>query len=131
MSELRFEKATLTYSGNDRPAVNAFDLTVKDGEFLVLVGPVGAEYSVQAIDLGILCGRTGGHDRHARAVRTLESRPTYTSIWVRWVNDLRWTGGVRYASPQFRAPGRHCRHSQARPFEGDVAMAYAPLGIPT
>ena len=69
MSELRFEKATLTYSGNDRPAVNAFDLTVKDGEFLVLVGPVGAEYSVQAIDLGILCGRTGGHDRTRRSGR--------------------------------------------------------------
>ena len=41
MPELRFEKATLTYPGNDRPAVNAFDLTVKDGEFLVLVGPSG------------------------------------------------------------------------------------------
>jgi multiple sugar transport system ATP-binding protein len=41
MPELRFEKATLTYPGNDRPAVNALDLTVHDGEFLVLVGPSG------------------------------------------------------------------------------------------
>jgi len=41
MPELRFEKATLTYPGNDRPAVDALDLLVKDGEFLVLVGPSG------------------------------------------------------------------------------------------
>ena len=41
MAEVRFDHATLTYPGNSSPAVDALDLTVNDGEFLVLVGPSG------------------------------------------------------------------------------------------
>ncbi|MCW2725240.1 MAG: transporter related [Frankiales bacterium] len=40
MATVTFEKATRRYAG-DRPAVDALDLEIGDGEFLVLVGPSG------------------------------------------------------------------------------------------
>src|SRR3954451_19957065 len=42
MAEVRFEKATRVYPGNDTPAVDALDLQIADGEFMVLVGPSGS-----------------------------------------------------------------------------------------
>ena len=42
MADVRFEQATRIYPGTDRPAVNALDLTIADGEFVVLVGPSGS-----------------------------------------------------------------------------------------
>ncbi|MDQ1597551.1 MAG: multiple sugar transport system ATP-binding protein, partial [Microbacteriaceae bacterium] len=36
-----FDKATRLYPGSTRPAVDSLDLSVADGEFLVLVGPSG------------------------------------------------------------------------------------------
>jgi multiple sugar transport system ATP-binding protein len=41
MTTVTFDKATRIYHGLDRPAVDALDLEVTDGEFLVLVGPSG------------------------------------------------------------------------------------------
>ena len=41
MATIRFEQATRTYPGNDRPSVDHLDLDIADGEFLVLVGPSG------------------------------------------------------------------------------------------
>ena len=41
MATVTFDKATRIYSGGTRPAVNALDLKIDDGEFLVLVGPSG------------------------------------------------------------------------------------------
>ena len=41
MATVRFDKATRRYAGQDRPALNALDLDIEDGEFLVLVGPSG------------------------------------------------------------------------------------------
>ncbi|MCU1513153.1 MAG: ugpC [Microbacteriaceae bacterium] len=41
MSSVTFDKATRLYPGATRPAVDSLDLTVADGEFLVLVGPSG------------------------------------------------------------------------------------------
>jgi multiple sugar transport system ATP-binding protein len=41
MSAITFTKATRKYAGAQRPAVDALDLRVDDGEFLVLVGPSG------------------------------------------------------------------------------------------
>ena len=41
MAEVVFEKATRLYAGSERPAVDALDLEISDGEFLVLVGPSG------------------------------------------------------------------------------------------
>ena len=41
MATVTFEKATRRYDGAERPAVDALDLEVGDGEFLVLVGPSG------------------------------------------------------------------------------------------
>jgi len=41
MASVTFEKATRTYPGSSRPAVDQIDLQVADGEFLVLVGPSG------------------------------------------------------------------------------------------
>ena len=41
MASVTFDKATRLYPGSNRPAVDALDLQVSDGEFLVLVGPSG------------------------------------------------------------------------------------------
>ena len=42
MADVRFEQATRIYPGTHAPAVNALDLHVADGEFVVLVGPSGS-----------------------------------------------------------------------------------------
>jgi multiple sugar transport system ATP-binding protein len=41
MASVTFDKATRLYPGSTRPAVDSLDLSVADGEFLVLVGPSG------------------------------------------------------------------------------------------
>src|ERR1700741_4382422 len=41
MASVTFEQATRRYSGADRPAVDRLDLSVSDGEFVVLVCPSG------------------------------------------------------------------------------------------
>ena len=41
MASVTFDKATRLYPGSTKPAVDALDLHVSDGEFLVLVGPSG------------------------------------------------------------------------------------------
>ena len=41
MATVTFDKATRLYPGSTVPAVDALDLSVADGEFLVLVGPSG------------------------------------------------------------------------------------------
>ena len=42
MADVRYEQATRIYDGTDAPAVDALDLEIADGEFLVLVGPSGS-----------------------------------------------------------------------------------------
>ena len=42
MTDVRFEEATRIYPGTDMPAVDALDLHIQDGEFMVLVGPSGS-----------------------------------------------------------------------------------------
>jgi multiple sugar transport system ATP-binding protein len=41
MASVTFEQASRIYPGNPIPAVDKLDLTINDGEFLVLVGPSG------------------------------------------------------------------------------------------
>ena len=41
MASVTFKAATRLYPGGTKPAVDKLDLEVKDGEFLVLVGPSG------------------------------------------------------------------------------------------
>src|SRR5882672_6578977 len=42
MADVRFVQATRIYPGTDAPAVDALDLEIADGEFMVLVGPSGS-----------------------------------------------------------------------------------------
>ena len=42
MADVRFEAATRIYPGTEAPAVDALDLHIDDGEFMVLVGPSGS-----------------------------------------------------------------------------------------
>src|SRR5438270_13685118 len=42
MADVRFDHASRIYPGTDAPAVDALDLHVGDGEFMVLVGPSGS-----------------------------------------------------------------------------------------
>ena len=68
MASVTFEKASRRYPGADRPAVDALDLTIGDGEFLVLVGPSGCGKStslrmlagLETVDDGAI--RIGAHD---------------------------------------------------------------------
>jgi multiple sugar transport system ATP-binding protein len=41
MASVTYDKASRIYPGSERPAVDALDLEIEDGEFLVLVGPSG------------------------------------------------------------------------------------------
>lgn len=41
MATVTYDKASRIYPGTERPAVDALDLEIADGEFLVLVGPSG------------------------------------------------------------------------------------------
>src|SRR6476661_7942855 len=41
MATVTYAKATRIYPGSSKPAVDALDLQIADGEFLVLVGPSG------------------------------------------------------------------------------------------
>ena len=41
MTSVRFDNATRTYAGTDKPAVDSLNLDIGDGELLVLVGAVG------------------------------------------------------------------------------------------
>ena len=41
MATVTFDKATRTYPGMSHPAIDALDLEIADGEFVVLVGPSG------------------------------------------------------------------------------------------
>lgn len=41
MATVTFDKATRIYPGSERPAVDALQIDIEDGEFLVLVGPSG------------------------------------------------------------------------------------------
>jgi multiple sugar transport system ATP-binding protein len=41
MATVTFDKASRIYPGSTKPAVDALDLAIEDGEFLVLVGPSG------------------------------------------------------------------------------------------
>jgi len=42
VADVRYVQASRIYPGTDAPAVNALDLHVEDGEFMVLVGPSGS-----------------------------------------------------------------------------------------
>src|SRR3954451_21118929 len=42
MAEVHYRQASRIYPGNDEPAVDALDLDIEDGEFMVLVGPSGS-----------------------------------------------------------------------------------------
>ena len=41
MAEVVFDHVTRIYPGNDKPSVDDLCMTIRDGEFLVLVGPSG------------------------------------------------------------------------------------------
>ena len=41
MATIRYEQAVKLFPGTEVPAVNSLDLSIEDGEFLVMVGPSG------------------------------------------------------------------------------------------
>src|SRR5947209_1196668 len=71
MASVSFDQATRVYPGAERPAVDALDLEVGDGEFLVLVGPSGCGKSTS---LRMLAGL---EDVNAGAIRIGERDVTH------------------------------------------------------
>ena len=63
MASVVFENATRIYPGTTKPAVDKLNLTVKDGEFLVLVGPSGCGKSTS---LRMLAGLEEVNEGHIR-----------------------------------------------------------------
>jgi multiple sugar transport system ATP-binding protein len=68
MASVTYDKASRIYPGSEKPAVDALDLQIADGEFLVLVGPSGCGKStslrmlagLEDVDLGSI--RIGDRD---------------------------------------------------------------------
>lgn len=60
MATVTFDKATRIYPGSDKPAVDALDIEIADGEFLVLVGPSGCGKSTSLRMLAGLEDVNGG-----------------------------------------------------------------------
>jgi len=63
MASVTYDKASRIYPGADRPAVDALDLDIADGEFLVLVGPSGCGKSTSLRMLAGLEEVNNGHIR--------------------------------------------------------------------
>jgi multiple sugar transport system ATP-binding protein len=63
MATVSFDQATRVYPGAERPAVDALDLEIGDGEFLVLVGPSGCGKSTSLRMLAGLEEVNAGHIR--------------------------------------------------------------------
>jgi len=63
MATVSYDKATRLYPGAERPAVDALNLEIADGEFLVLVGPSGCGKSTS---LRMLAGLEDVNDGHIR-----------------------------------------------------------------
>ena len=63
MATVTFDKATRLYPGGTKPAVDALDLEIGDGEFLVLVGPSGCGKSTSLRMLAGLEEVNAGHIR--------------------------------------------------------------------
>ncbi|MFJ9587187.1 ATP-binding cassette domain-containing protein, partial [Streptomyces acidicola] len=60
MATVSFDKATRIYPGTEKPAVDALDIHIEDGEFLVLVGPSGCGKSTSLRMLAGLEDVNGG-----------------------------------------------------------------------
>ena len=69
MASITFDRATRRYPGAPRPAVDALDLDIADGEFLVLVGPVRLRQVHQPADARRAGGGRRRGDPHRRARR--------------------------------------------------------------
>ena len=63
MAAITYDNATVQYPGAERPSVNALNLDIADGEFLVLVGPSGCGKSTSLRALAGLENVTEGSIR--------------------------------------------------------------------
>ena len=63
MAAITYDHATVQYPGAERPSVNALNLDIADGEFLVLVGPSGCGKSTSLRALAGLENVTEGSIR--------------------------------------------------------------------
>ena len=91
MADVRFAAASRIYPGTDVPAVDALDLHIGDGEFVVLVGPSGSGKTtalrmlagLEEVDAGsILHRRPRRHRRPAQAARRRHGLPELRALSV-------------------------------------------------
>lgn len=66
MPDVRIDKLSFAYPGAARPVLRAIDLTIREGEFVLLAGPSGCGKSTLALAVaGLIPSRIAGHLRGA------------------------------------------------------------------
>ena len=105
MADVRYQQATRVYPGTTAPAVDALDLDIDDGEFMVLVGPSGSGKTtalrmlagLEEVDAGAVL--IGGRDVTGRDSARRSSAN----------GDAAGNGGSGRAARRARGPGAHSR----------------------
>ena len=124
MASITYDKATRRYPGSERPAVDALDLEIADGEFLVLVGPSGCG---KTTSLRMLAGLeqvdAGSIHIGERDVTDPRSFVPESALHVRPPHLAEWLANARHDAPRSRSRGRHStssgRHDPQRQEVGD------------
>ena len=110
MATVTYAKATRIYPGSTRPAVDALDLEIADGEFLVLVGPSGCGKSTS---LRMLAGPGG--DRLRRDLHRPDRRHQRSPEVPRHRDGL---PELRALPPHDRVPEHGVRPEAAQDAQG-------------
>ncbi len=129
MATVTFDDATRLYPGGTRPAVDALNLEIADGEFLVLVGPSGCGKSTslrmlagleEVNDGHIFIGEKRRHRHPAEGPRHRDGLPELRAVPA---HDRRREHGLR-------AQDRRRQQGRARPARARGREAARPRAVP-
>ncbi len=127
MAEVRYDHASRIYPGTDTPAVNALQLDVADGEFMVLVGPSGSGKTtalrmlagLEEVDAGAIyigdrdVTDAAPKDRDVAMVFQNYALYPYLTVEATSVSRSRWRGSRSPPAMHEFARSRHCSASRS------------------